>query len=119
MILGIFLWVACAPKSTVKPPERLISPNDMEDILFDLSLIKALKNTNFQTEESKEILTPDYLYKKYAIDSVQWSENLAYYSKNPKQFLKIYKEVQSRFPSVLDSIDTLLTRENKRITTKK
>ena len=90
----------------------------MEDVLYDLSLIKALKNTNFQTEESKSILTPDYLFKKHNIDSLQWEENLRYYSKNPKKFLLIYKKVQERYPQVLDSIDTLLLRENKKIISK-
>lgn len=119
IVLGVLLLVACAPKSTVKPPERLISPEKMEDVLYDMSLIKAIKNTNFQTEESKAVLTPDYLFEKYAIDSLQWADNLSYYSKNPKQFVAIYKRVEARYPSALDSIDTLLKKENKKITTKK
>lgn len=112
-VLGLFLWVACAPKSTIAPPEKLISPEKMEDILYDMSLIKAIKNANFQAEESKAVLTPAYLYDKYGIDSLQWAENLAYYSKNPKQFVKIYKQLEARYPHALDSIDTLLKRENK------
>lgn len=116
--LACLIWLGCAPQNSVEPPEQLISPEKMEDVLYDLSLIKALKNTNFQKEESKSILTPDYLFKKHNIDSLQWEENLRYYSKNPKQFLLIYKKVQERYPQVLDSIDTLLLRENKKIISK-
>ena len=118
ILLACLIWLGCAPQNSVEPPEQLISPEKMEDVLYDLSLIKALKNTNFQTEESKSILTPDYLFKKHNIDSLQWEENLRYYSKNPKQFLLIYKKVQERYPQVLDSIDTLLLRENKKIISK-
>lgn len=118
ILLAFLIWLGCAPQNSVEPPEQLISPEKMEDVLYDLSLIKALKNTNFQTEESKSILTPDYLFKKHNIDSLQWEENLRYYSKNPKQFLLIYKKVQERYPQVLDSIDTLLLRENKKIISK-
>ena len=118
ILLACLICLGCAPQNSVEPPEQLISPEKMEDVLYDLSLIKALKNTNFQTEESKSILTPDYLFKKHNIDSLQWEENLRYYSKNPKQFLLIYKNVQERYPQVLDSIDTLLLRENKKIISK-
>lgn len=118
ILLAFLIWLGCAPQNSVEPPEQVISPEKMEDVLYDLSLIKALKNTNFQTEESKSILTPDYLFKKHNIDSLQWEENLRYYSKNPKQFLLIYKKVQERYPQVLDSIDTLLLRENKKIISK-
>ena len=118
ILLACLIWLGCAPQNSVEPPEQLISPEKMEDVLYDLSLIKALKNTNFQKEESKSILTPDYLFKKHNIDSLQWEENLRYYSKNPKQFLLIYKKVQERYPQVLDSIDTLLLRENKKIISK-
>lgn len=118
ILLACLICLGCAPQNSVEPPEQLISPEKMEDVLYDLSLIKALKNTNFQKEESKSILTPDYLFKKHNIDSLQWEENLRYYSKNPKQFLLIYKKVQERYPQVLDSIDTLLLRENKKIISK-
>lgn len=118
ILLPFLIWLGCAPQNSVEPPEQLISPEKMEDVLYDLSLIKALKNTNFQKEESKSILTPAYLFKKHNIDSLQWEENLRYYSKNPKQFLLIYKKVQERYPQVLDSIDTLLLRENKKIISK-
>ena len=118
ILLACLICLGCAPQNSVEPPEQLISPEKMEDVLYDLSLIKALKNTNFQTEESKSFLTPDYLFKKHNIDSLQWEENLRYYSKNPKQFLLIYKKVQERYPQVLDSIDTLLLRENKKIISK-
>lgn len=118
ILLAFLICLGCAPQNSVEPPEQLISPEKMEDVLYDLSLIKALKNTNFQKEESKSILTPDYLFKKHNIDSLQWEENLRYYSKNPKQFLLIYKKVQERYPQVLDSIDTLLLRENKKIISK-
>ena len=118
ILLACLICLGCAPQNSVEPPEQLISPEKMEDVLYDLSLIKALKNTNFQTEESKSILTPDYLFKKHNIDSLQWEENLRYYSKNPKQFLLVYKKVQERYPQVLDSIDTLLLRENKKIISK-
>ena len=118
ILLACLIWLGCAPQNSVEPPEQLISPEKMEDVLYDLSLIKALKNTNFQKEESKSILTPDYLFKKHNIDSLQWEENLRYYSKNPKKFLLIYKKVQERYPQVLDSIDTLLLRENKKIISK-
>ena len=118
ILLAFLIWLGCAPQNSVEPPEQLISPEKMEDVLYDLSLIKALKNTNFQKEESKSILTPDYLFKKHNIDSLQWEENLRYYSKNPKQFLLIFKKVQERYPQVLDSIDTLLLRENKKIISK-
>ena len=118
ILLACLICLGCAPQNSVEPPEQLSSPEKMEDVLYDLSLIKALKNTNFQTEESKSILTPDYLFKKHNIDSLQWEENLRYYSKNPKQFLLIYKKIQERYPQVLDSIDTLLLRENKKIISK-
>ena len=113
ILLGCLIWLGCAPQNSVEPPEQLISPEKMEDVLYDLSLIKALKNTNFQTEESKSILTPDYLFKKHNIDSLQWEETCVT-AKIQAVFTDL-QESSERYPQVLDSIDTLLLRENKKI----
>ncbi|MET7029858.1 DUF4296 domain-containing protein [Sediminicola luteus] len=105
-VLFIFcvILVSCGEK-VVKEPEQLISKEKMADILYDLAILTAAKNTSTDILVKNKIETMEYLYTKYGIDSVQFVENNLYYASIPSEYVAIYKEVDSRLESVQKVMD--------------
>ena len=105
-VLFIFcvVLVSCGEK-VVKEPEQLISKEKMADILYDLAILTAAKNTSTDILVKNKIETMEYLYTKYGIDSVQFVENNLYYASIPSEYVAIYKEVDSRLESVQKVMD--------------
>jgi hypothetical protein len=105
-ILFIFcvVLVSCGEK-VVKQPEQLISKEKMADLLYDLAILTAAKNTSTDILVKNKIETMEYLYTKYGIDSVQFVENNLYYASIPSEYVAIYKEVDSRLESVQKVMD--------------
>ena len=89
------LVLACNEK-VIEPPENLIPQDAMINILYDLSVLNAAKNTNPDVLNENGIETMEYLYTKYSIDSVQFVKSDLYYASVPLEYEKIYKAVQAR-----------------------
>ncbi|ALM08763.1 hypothetical protein SB49_13800 [Sediminicola sp. YIK13] len=102
-IFCVFL-VSCGEK-VVEEPEQLISKEKMADILYDLAILTAAKNTSTDILVKNNIETMEYLYSKYDIDSVQFVDNNLYYASIPSEYVAIYKEVDSRLESVQKGMD--------------
>jgi hypothetical protein len=100
-ILYIFCiaLISCGEK-VVKEPEQLISKEKMADILYDLAILTAAKNTSTDLLVKNKIETMEYLYTKYGIDSIQFVENNLYYASRPAEYVAIYTKVDSVLGSV-------------------
>lgn len=75
----------------------------MEDLLFDLSLLKALDNSQFK-RKGEDLFNNQYLLRKYGIDSVTFAQNQQYYAQNPKLLLRIYQRIDGRLERLIDSL---------------
>ena len=91
--------ISCGEK-VVKEPEQLISKEKMADILYDLAILTAAKNTSTDVLVKNKIEPMEYLYTKYGIDSVQFVENNLYYASIPSEYVDIYTQVDLRLKSV-------------------
>lgn len=106
LILIIILSVSCN-KETAEKPARLLSENEMTDILYDLSLMQGMRQYNPKLLHDKNITVSSYIYEKYDIDSVLFVENHKYYASDMEQYEKIHKRVSERLrrnSAVFDSI---------------
>lgn len=115
IILFVFLLLSCSKKSTVDKPEKFIEKEQMENILYDLTLLQATKNYYPQRLTEKGINYKTYIYKKYSIDSLQLVENNRYYTSDPEEYKKMFNKVLDRIKKQKSEIDTLLFREKKRL----
>ncbi|RZJ25440.1 MAG: DUF4296 domain-containing protein [Flavobacterium sp.] len=92
--LLLILLAACG-KPVVEKPANLIAEETMVDILYDLSLLDAMKSQSPQKLQlAKDADT--YVYKKYKIDSLQFANSSKYYASDLKEFRKIYDKVNDR-----------------------
>ena len=81
-------------KDPVKKPKKFIEEETMISILYDLSLLEAIKSNNPVILEQHQINPHTYIYKKYKIDSLQFLENNLYYAADLKRYKKMYEKVE-------------------------
>ena len=89
------LFISCK-KDIVKEPAHLIDKTKMVDIMYDLTLIGAMRNQNTALLDSFKNNSNEYIYKKYKIDSIQFAQSNIYYAADYKEYKKMYEQVKSR-----------------------
>lgn len=103
----LVLMVACK-ENAVKTPEKLIDKDQMSEIIYDVTILDAMRSRNPGTMQNASNL--DYIYKKYNIDSLQFAENNTYYASDIKQYKKIYEKVNERIEREKKEADSLATK---------
>lgn len=109
----LLVFFACK-KELVEEPKNLIERDKMIDIMYDLSLLEAMRMENPILMDSFKNNTNQYIYKKYKIDSVQFAQSNIFYAANFKEYEKMYNQVKSRIDLNKIQIDS-----TKKIETKK
>jgi Domain of unknown function (DUF4296) len=93
----IFLSIfASCEKEVVNTPKNLIEKEKMVDIMYDLSILEAIKIQNASSLDTFKINSSKYIYKKHKIDSAQFAQNNIYYAADYKEYKRMYEEVKSR-----------------------
>lgn len=110
----LFLVVSCDHKPKGVLPNRLLSEQEMTDIMTDVQIIEA--ELNYRKTEEKDSLTEkldfralsrsyyDQLFEHYGITDSIFSENLQYYSKFP-----------GRLEVIMDSVTQRLTKAQSQL----
>jgi predicted ATPase len=74
----------------------LVAEDKMIDVMYDLSILDAIKYQNPASLETYKINPSQYIYKKYKIDSAQFAQSNIYYASNYKDYKEMYDEVIKR-----------------------
>lgn len=86
--LFVFLvWTLFACQ--VKRPETVLSDKQMEDVLYDYHIAKALGEALSYNENYKRVLYVESVYKKYGITEAQFDSSMVWYARNPEVLSKI------------------------------
>jgi len=109
----VFLFFNCS-KELVEKPDNLIDKKVMSAILYDLSLLEALKYQNANVLYSNGINPKTYIFKKYKIDSLQFAQNNAYYAADYREYKKMFEDIEKRLKSEKQSVDLLIKKEQKK-----
>jgi hypothetical protein len=80
LLLPLFRIISCK-EDAVDKPSKLIAEDKMIDVMYDLSILDAIKYQNPASLETYKI-NPFYIYKKYKIDSAQFAQSNIYYASN-------------------------------------
>ncbi|CAA9198040.1 DUF4296 domain-containing protein [Flavobacterium collinsii] len=112
IILVLFLSVSCK-KELVKQPAKLIEKDKMVDIMYDLSLIEAMKYQHPVSVDSVETSPTAFILKKYKIDSLQFSQSNRYYAADYENYKSMFDEVGKRLAVNQRAVDSILKIEEK------
>ena len=114
LILFVLL-IACEANTANPPPAILIPEDTMEQILYDINLLKTIKNNRFGGEVPKEILNNNYILRKYNIADSILKQNQIYYAQSPKRLFAMYDRIYNRLEKIEDSIDVLVKKEKEEL----
>lgn len=112
IVLVLCLSVSCK-KELVKQPAKLIEKDKMIDIMYDLSLIEAMKYQHPVSVDSVETSPTAFILKKYKIDSLQFSQSNRYYAADYENYKSMFDEVGKRLAVNQRAVDSILKIEEK------
>lgn len=107
LLIFALIFVATSCKEESFPiPNNLIPRDKMENIIYDLAILEAVKLRNSAVQNYP---TPtEYIKLKYKIDSLTFAKSTQYYASDIKEYKKMYDEVKDR-----------LVKENAKLTNTK
>lgn len=111
-LLIVVVFLSCKEEVITKP-NRLIEKGEMVNIMYDLALLEAIKYQNPTSLTTNKINAPDYIYKKYKIDSIQFAQSNVYYASNYTEYKGMFDQVIKRIDSRKVIVDSLVKVENK------
>lgn len=109
-IVLITLTISCKQETK---PNHLIEKEVMVNIMYDLSILQALRYQNPTSIDSFQINARDFVYKKYRIDSLQFAQSNVYYSTNNEQYKEMFNQVVGRINKEKAAADSLIKVEIK------
>lgn len=118
-LLAIISVLVSCKEEVVKKPDRLIEKEAMVNIMYDLSLLEAIKYQNPTSLDTFKINPKKYIYKKYKIDSLQFAQNNTYYASNYEEYANIIDQINNRLTKKKAEIAALIKAEAKKNKKKK
>ena len=113
IILVLFLSVSCK-KELVKQPAKLIEKDKMIDIMYDLSLLEAMKYQHPLPVDSVETSPTAFILKKYKVDSLQFSQSNKYYAADYEGYKGMFDEIEKRLAVNQRATDSIVKIEEKK-----
>jgi len=113
IILVLFLSISCK-KEIVKQPAKLIEKGKMIDIMYDLSLLEAMRYQKPLSLDSIENDPTKFILKKYKVDSLQFAQNNMYYASDYESYKDMFDEVNKRISVNQRAADSLAKIDEKK-----
>jgi hypothetical protein len=110
-LLAVF--VSCK-EEIIKKPKKLIEKDIMIDIMYDLSILEAIKYQHLTSVEDYNTNPTAFILRKYKVDSLQFARSNSYYATDYKEYKKMYKTVNDRLEKDKSALDTIIAAENKK-----
>lgn len=109
----LFLSVSCK-KELVKQPAKLIEKEKMVDIMYDLSLLDAMRYQNPLSLDSVDTNPVKFILQKYKVDSLQFSQSNMYYATDYETYKEMFDEVSKRLAVNQRATDSIVKIEEKK-----
>lgn len=107
------LFISCK-EELVKKPKNLIDKDVMVDIIYDISILDAIRNQNPTSIDSFKINSRDFIFKKYKVDSIQFVKSNVYYSADYESYKLMFDKVIKRVDKQKAVADSLVVLEQKK-----
>lgn len=113
-IFLLLAFLTSCKKNIVPKPDKFLNETQMEGLLYDLAVLEAMKNQQSTLLDSLNFKPQEYIYRKYATDSISIEQNMVYYASFPKQYDQIVQRVDNRLKHQRDSLSDVLNKQNKK-----
>lgn len=95
-ILGMVVLLLSCNNRPIEKPANLIDEEEMTNILYDLTLLDAIKSQSPYDSVVQSIRPKEYIYKKYKIDSLQFVASTQYYISQIETYKKMFDAVNEK-----------------------
>lgn len=110
----ICLLVLIVSACKVKRPDSVISESEMENLLYDYHIAKAMGENMPGGENYKKALYVEAVFKKYGTTEEVFDSSMVWYTRNTKILSEIYEKVNKRLKAQQNAINHLIAlRDNK------
>jgi hypothetical protein len=100
----LFATLISCQKPAVSKPDNLIDEEVMVDIMYDVSVLEAMKSQKAFVLEANKINPNTYIYKKYKIDSLQFANSDKFYASDIKKYKEIFDKVNKRMEEKMERL---------------
>lgn len=114
IIVCLILSVVSCNTNVVEKPGNLIDKDKMVDILYDMSLLEAIKTQNINGGISNKAGN-EYIYKKYNVDSAQFVKSNLYYASDIEEYRKMFEKVKKRLDKETLRLEAEMKKQGKTI----
>jgi hypothetical protein len=118
VIFFLFL-LSCKDHNGIPEPEKLIEKDVMVDIMYDLSVLEAIKYQNPASLDSFKINASAFILKKYKVDSIQYMKNNKYYAADDELYKSMFEKVIKRLEADVKKAETQAKIDDKKAKSKK
>lgn len=91
-----------------KMPDNILSKGEMEDVLVDYHIAKAMTDNLPIEERYKQVLYLDYVFEKHGTTEKDFDSSLEWYSRHTEDLAAIYKKVNKTLSTQKDDINHLI-----------
>ena len=105
LILVTMLLIFSCNSNTVEKPSNLIEEDEMIAILYDISLLEAVKNQNISGGITVKYAN-EFIFRKYKIDSIQFVKSNTYYASDIEEYKKMFEKVKTRLNAEIQKNET-------------
>lgn len=98
----------------VERPDTVLSDGQMEDILYDYHIARAMGEEIPHNDSYKRVLYVDAVFRKHGITEAQFDTSMVWFSRNPTVIAEIYERVNKRLKTQRDRYNNLIAiRDNR------
>ena len=110
-VLIIYL-LSCSNKSA-KKPDNLISLETMEEVIYDVYMLNAIKISNKKLLQNEEVSFEKEIFEKYNIDSLQFVKSNDFYAADFETYKALIERIKKRMDSNKKTLEQLIEEEKK------
>lgn len=114
IIISVLMFAVGCKKELVSKPERLVERDKMIDIMYDLSLLEAIKYQDPMSLDSSDTNPTRFILKKYKVDSLQFVKSNMYYAANYNDYKDMFDQISARIEKNKKKVDSLIKIEEKK-----
>lgn len=91
-------------------PSKIIQPEEMEKVLYDYHLWMGMSNDMRNTEREAH---KNYIFRKHGITEAEFDSSMVWYTRESKELMSIYENLNKRFNREHSQIERLLESRNE------
>ena len=101
LIAGLALMTSCGKQI----PSDIIQPKQMEKVLYDYHLSLSMSQNSENTEKEAQ---KNYVFQKHGISEAEFDSSMVWYTRESKELMAIYENLDKRFKREYSHIERLL-----------